>query len=234
MKIAVMQPYIFPYIGYFQMVNAVDEFVFYDDVNFIKQGWINRNRILTSNKDFLFTVPLKNASSFTPINETLINAEHFEKWKLKFLQTIEQSYKKSPYSNDVMMLLKNIFNQEYVSISELAIKSVQEVSSYLKLNTKFIIASEKYQNKSLERQERLIDICKIEKANHYINALGGQELYKKEEFLKEGIRLDFIKTLPIDYKQFNNEFVPWLSIIDVLMFNSKEEVKAMLDNYIFI
>jgi len=231
MKIAVMQPYIFPYIGYFQMVNAVDKFVFYDDVNYIKQGWINRNRILVSNKDYLFTVPLKNASSFSLISETLINEVLFEKWKLKFLQTIQQSYKKAPHFERVFDMLKIFFNSNYVSISEMAIESVKSVSQYLGLNTEFVLASKTYQNKGMERQERLIDICKTEKANHFINALGGQELYKKEDFQKEGIKLDFIKTQPITYKQFNNEFAPWLSIIDVLMFNGKEEIKKMLNMY---
>jgi|SRR5690606_3184039 len=231
MKIAVMQPYIFPYIGYFQMVNAVDKFVFYDDVNYIKQGWINRNRILGSNKDYLFTVPLKNASSFSLISETLINEVLFEKWKLKFLQTIQQSYKKAPHFERVFDMLKTFFNSNYVSISEMAIESVKLVSEYLGLDTEFVLSSETYQNKELERQERLIDICKTENANHYINALGGQELYKKEDFLKEGIQLDFIKTQQIEYKQFNNEFMPWLSIIDVLMFNSKEEIAEMLNKY---
>src|SRR5690606_15473017 len=231
MKIAVMQPYIFPYIGYFQMVNAVDKFVFYDDVNYIKQGWINRNKILVSNKDYLFTVPLEKASSFALINETLINNLQYDKWKKKFLLTLEQSYKKAPFYCDVIQEITQVIEKEYRTIDGIAIASIKSISQYLGLDTEFVLSSETYQNKGLERQERLIDICKIEKANHYINALGGQDLYKKQDFEKEGIRLDFIKTQPIEYKQFNNEFVPWLSIIDVLMFNSKEEIAEMLNKY---
>lgn len=231
MKIAVMQPYIFPYIGYFQMVNAVDKFVFYDDVNFIKKGWINRNRILVNGRDFMFTVPLLKASQNNLILESYIQKEVYNEWKNKLLHTIEFNYKKAPEFTNIFHLLETIFNSEHETISDIAIDSIKTVSNYLGIKTEFINSSEAYNNKGLERQERLIDICKQENANHYINALGGQELYKKEDFLKEGIKLDFIKTLPIDYKQFNNDFIPWLSIIDVLMFNTVFEIKEMLNKF---
>lgn len=231
MKIAVMQPYIFPYIGYFQMINAVDKFVFYDDVNFIKKGWINRNRILVNGKDYMFTVPIVKVSQNNLISESFIQKEVYVEWKNKFLQTLELNYKKAPQFLDIYTLLRTYFEGNFYTISEMAIESVRLVSEYLDLKTDYVLSSEAYNNRGMERQERLIDICKQEGSNHYINALGGQELYKKEDFLKEGIRLDFIKTLPIDYKQFNNEFVPWLSIIDVLMFNSKEEAQEMLNKY---
>ncbi len=231
MRIAVMQPYIFPYIGYFQMVKAVDKFVFYDDVNFIKQGWINRNRILINSSDFLFTVPLHKANSFCLIKDTLVNEKFYDVWKRKFLKSVNQNYKNAPYFSDVYVLVQNVLEMKCTSISQLAIKSVITTSKYLELTTEFIISSERYENKDLERQDRLLDICKIENAMQYINALGGQELYTKESFREMGIKLNFIKTLPIYYKQFNKEFVPWLSIIDVLMFNSIEEVHDMLDKY---
>lgn len=231
MKLAIMQPYVFPYIGYFQMVNAVDKFVFYDDVNFIKQGWINRNRILVSNKDFLFTVPLKSVSSFSLIKDTYINTNIYEKWQHKFLVTLEQSYKKAPYFTEIQALVNKILNSGKETINELAIDSIQVISEYLNIDTQFYTSSERYNNKGMEKEERLLDICKSEGATQYINAIGGQELYKKENFDIHGIQLNFIKPLPIEYKQFNNEFVPWLSIIDVLMFNSKEEIQIMLEQY---
>lgn len=226
-----MQPYLFPYIGYFQMVKSVDIFVFYDDVNFIKKGWINRNRILVNNQEFLFTVPLNKISQNNTIKETNINLEIFESWKEIFYKTIEYNYKKAPNFKNVDQLIKTILNINCNSISELAIETVIEVSKYLSINTKFIIASEKYNNKDFQRQNRLIDICKKENATHYINALGGQELYDKESFKKQDVELSFIKSLPIKYNQFNNEFVPWLSIIDVLMFNSKEDIIDLLNQY---
>jgi hypothetical protein len=231
MKLAVMQPYLFPYIGYFQMIKAVDTFVFYDDVNFMKQGWINRNRILVNGKDFMFTVPLEKPNSFWLIKNTLIHEKFYASWKTKFQMTIQQNYKKAPYFNPITAIMNQVLNQECVSISELALESVVAVSNYLGLNTTFYSSSERYENKDLERENRLVDICKNENITQYINALGGQELYSKESFKEKGIQLSFIKTLPIAYKQFNDEFVPWLSIIDVLMFNSVDEVNEMLDKY---
>ncbi len=231
MRIAVMQPYIFPYIGYFQMIKAVDKFVFYDDVNFIKRGWINRNKILINGKDNIFSIPLVKASQNISINQTYIKPETFKSWREKFLQTLTFNYKKAPYFKEVNTIIKQVLHTECDTISELAIESVISVSKYLALEKEFIIASKRYNNISLERQDRLIDISTKENAAQYINALGGQELYTKESFQEKGIILHFIKTSPITYKQFNDEFVPWLSIIDVLMFNSVDQVNEMLDKY---
>lgn len=230
MKVAIMQPYFLPYIGYFQMIKAVDLFVFYDDVNYIKKGWINRNRILVNDEAFLFTVPLSRISQNVLIHDTKINSEKYTNWKDDFIKTLEFNYKKAPFYNDVMILMKKILNEDYFSISDLAIQSVVEISNYLKLDTKFKISSkESYLNKQLKGEMRIIDVCKIENATNYINAIGGQELYNKENFQIEGIKLNFIKSLPFQYKQFNNDFIPWLSIIDILMFNSIEQVRDLLD-----
>ncbi len=231
MKLAIMQPYFFPYIGYFQLINAVDKFVFYDDVNFIKQGWINRNRVLMNGKDFLFIVPIENVSSFTLIKDSYIKSNIYPQWKNKFIKTLEQSYKKAPFYSQAFSIIENILNSNYKTISELAIMSVKQIAVYLNIKTEYIISSERYVNQDLEKKTRLIDICKHEKVTNYINAIGGIELYKKEDFVKEGIQLSFIKSLNIEYKQFNNVFVPWLSIIDVMMFNSAEEIIGMLDKY---
>ena len=84
MKLAIMQPYIFPYLGYFQLLNSVDHFVFYDDVNFIKGGWVNRNQLLINNQNKFFTVPLKKIISFTPINEVEIHKKLYPNWRSKF------------------------------------------------------------------------------------------------------------------------------------------------------
>ena len=226
-----MQPYFMPYIGYFQMIKSVDTFIFYDDVNFIKQGWINRNRILLNNKDFLFTIPLHNATSFSLIKDTLLNEKFYPIWKVKFLQSIAQNYKKAPHFEVVYSLISTVLNTNCQSISELAIESVKMVSGYLNLNTEFYVASERYQNIQLEREKRLIAICKNENATNYINAVGGKELYSKEVFKANGIELQFIASKPIVYKQFKDDFIPWLSIIDVLMFNSVAEVNELLNKY---
>ena len=229
MKVAIMQPYFFPYIGYFQLINAVDNFVFYDDVNFINRGWINRNRILVNEQPAYFTIPLLKASQNKSICETEIiqNKDY-----LKILRTIEMTYKKAPYFHAVFTLVNEVFNKEYKTLAEITIKSVKSCCEYLDIKTQFYVASEDFATtKGLERAERLQTICKQLHANQYINALGGQELYSKEDFTKEKIQLQFIQSKAITYKQFGNHFVPWLSIIDVLMFNSKEEVKELLNQF---
>lgn len=227
-----MQPYFFPYIGYFQLVAAVNKFVIYDDVNFIKGGWINRNNVLINKKSNLFTVPLNKASSNTLINETKINLKFYNIWKVKFLRSLEQSYKKSPYFTEVYNLIENVLEiKENNLISELAVNSIKNVSDYLQLETEISKASENYINKTKSGEERVLDICRIEKASQYINPIGGIELYSKNTFKENGIVLNFIKSKPIIYSQFDNNFSPWLSIIDVLMFNSIGEVNRMINQY---
>lgn len=229
MKIAVMQPYLFPYLGYYQLIHACDKFIFYDDVNYIKQGWINRNRILMNGKDNMFTMSLKDASSFKLINEIETNQGNE-----KLVKTIIQAYSKAPYYNDVFPLLQKIFNEanELKKISTIAQLSVVKVFEYLGISKIFEVSSQGYSHtKHLGRAERLMAICKENGADTYINSYGGQILYSKSEFYKKGIVLHFIKNnLPV-YKQFKHDFVPGLSIIDVLMFNSKKETRKMMSDY---
>lgn len=228
MKLAIMQPYFFPYIGYFQMIKAVDKFVFYDDVNYIKRGWINRNRILSNGKELLFTLPLKEASQNKLIKD--IETDITEKWRSKFSKTLNISYSKAPYYNEVFKLIESCLDYDNGNVATIAMNSVIQVSKYLNLSAKFEVSSEKYADtKGLERASRLLEICKRNLATTYINALGGSDLYDKKVFNKELVELLFIKPKEIIYKQFNNEFLPWLSIIDVMMFNSPEEVNRMLD-----
>lgn len=229
MKLAIMQPYIFPYIGYFQLIKAVDKFVLYDDVNFINRGWINRNRILVNGKDSMFTIPLKDASQNKLINEIDVNWD--DNWKSKFLKTIEQSYKKAPFYVQILPIIEKTINLERNKFSEIIEQNLRLICEYLDIKTEIIHSSTIYQNIDKKAQERILDICLQEKANHYINPIGGLELYDKEVFAKENMQMNFIKSLPVEYKQFKNEFVPWLSIIDVLMFNSKENINEFLNNY---
>lgn len=211
------------------MIKAVDSFVFYDDVNYIKGGWINRNRILINGEAQYFTVPLIKASPNRQINDILIKNEiEFS----KLLKTLENAYKKAPYFETVFGLMTNIWTKQNVTIADLAIESCKVISNYLKLDTKFYISSKDFADtKGLERSERLKIICRQLETNQYINAIGGMDLYSKEDFMHANIQLSFIKSLPIEYKQFHNDFVPWLSIVDVMMFNSVEEINMMLDQY---
>ncbi|MDM1346169.1 WbqC family protein [Myroides marinus] len=231
MKIAIMQPYFLPYIGYFQLIKAVDKFVFYDDVNYIKQGWINRNNILLQGKASLFTIPLEKASSFTKINNVKLHPILFDNWKVKFLRSIEQNYRKAPYFSDVYQLICSILEVNSDRIGVLAKDSVITVSKYLQLETEFVYSSDFYMNNELSGKFRVISICAKENALVYINPIGGQELYNKEDFLSQGLDLYFIQSKKQIYQQFKEEFVPWLSIIDILMFNSVEEIQLMLDEY---
>lgn len=229
MKIAIMQPYIFPYIGYFQLINAVDKFIIYDDVNFINKGWINRNRILVNGKDSLFTIPLKEASQNKLINSIEVNWD--SAWKSKFLKTIEQSYKKAPYYQQVLPLIEGLLNTEKSIFSEIIFENLTQVCQYLEIKTEIVPSSSIYHNTHLKAQERIIDICVQEKTDTYINPIGGLELYDKAAFQAIGKELFFIKSKAIRYTQFKNEFVPWLSIIDILMFNSPEHISTLLNDY---
>lgn len=231
MKLAIMQPYFMPYIGYFQLINLVDKFVFYDDVTFIKQGWINRNQILINDQAKLFSVPLSNASSHTLIKDVLISDIRYEKWKKSFLSTIMFNYKKAKNYEIVEALIERILLTPPKTISELAIKSVIEISDYLDLDTEFDVSSKNYGNTHLSGQDRVLDICLKENANTYINPIGGIELYSKNIFSERKIELMFISAHKTIYKQFSSEFAPFLSIIDVLMFNDKKQVLEMLNNF---
>ena len=230
MKLAIMQPYLFPYIGYFQLINAVDKFVFYDDVQFIKGGWINRNYILEkAGRRLLVTLHLEGASANKKINNIRVRDN-----SRGLIKTIKINYSKAPFFNQVFPLIENVFKYATKKplISEIASYSVSEVSEYLGLKTEFANSSICYpETLNLGRVKRLTMICKKENAEIYTNPLGGKSLYTKEEFLKSGVTLFFIKTNNVRYKQFGDIFIPNLSIIDVIMFNSPEKVLCLLKNY---
>ncbi|MEA3499581.1 MAG: WbqC family protein [Candidatus Marinimicrobia bacterium] len=230
MKIAIMQPYFFPYLGYFQLINAVDKFVVSDDVNYIKKGWINRNYILINNRAKMFTVPLRKVSSNKLIKDLKLATS--EKWKKKFLKTIQFSYERAPYFEKTFSIINEVINTPANLIIKWHLKSIYLIKQYLDIETEIIESEAKYKNRGMNSQEIIIDICKKERSSDYINAIGGMKLYDKEDFKKHNINLYFIKTdKNLKYKQFNNKFVPNLSIIDVMMFNSPREIKGMLNEY---
>jgi hypothetical protein len=233
MKIAIMQPYLFPYIGYFQLIAAVDKFVIYDDVAFIKQGWINRNYILVNGQKHLFSIPMENLTSFKKINETKISAGLYDSWLAKFCRTISMSYKKAPHYSSVYPIVMDVLEKgrNAGDIAGLCRSGIRTIVEYLGLTTQFVDSSSLYGNGDLQSFNRVIDICKKEFATTYINAIGGQELYSEETFSKEGIDLRFLKPGDILYTQLEHAFIPHLSIIDVMMFNSKEEIGGYLKNF---
>lgn len=229
MKVAVMQPYFFPYLGYFQMFGAVDKFVLLDDVNFIMRGYINRNSILVNGAAHKFSIPLEKASQNKLINETKLNFP--EKEKQSFLKMIECAYKKAPYYGRFYPVLADIINYPQNDLTLFLKYAFEKIKQYLALDTEILISSEIEKDNSLRAQDRIIAINKALGATTYINAIGGQELYNAADFKKENIELKFIQMDKIEYKQFKNNFVANLSMIDVLMFNSPQETKVLLNQY---
>lgn len=229
MKLAVMQPYLFPYIGYLQLLATADKFVVFDDVNFIKKGWINKNNILINGQKSTFTVPLQNVSQNRLIKDIEIVAD--EKWREKFLQSIKFSYKKAEFFEETYNLIEGILNCGETFISKMIVQSLRLFKEKLQLDVEIIESSEIYGNQELLAQFRIIDICKRENAKHYINAIGGTELYDRELFEKNDVKLSFLQTTPFSYRQFGSEFVPHLSIIDVLMFNGFAGTKNLMSHY---
>lgn len=231
MRVAIKQPYFMPYIGYFQLMKYADVYVVYDDVNYYKGGYINRNKILINESTHYLTIPVKDVSHTKLINEVEIFREN--KLYKNFLKTISMSYKKAPYFDSVFPMLQRIINSDSVYISELIYSSFIEIAKYLELTTKIILSSNRFStSRGIGREERLIHICSELGADEYISESTGLKIYSKVNFKKKGI--DFIVFQPVlpTYQQFDNEFVSPLSIIDVLMFNSVSEVNNMLDMYI--
>lgn len=232
MKVAIMQPYLFPYIGYYQLVNAVDTFVFFDDVNYINKGWINRNQLLGNNEPFKFATPLSKASQNRRINEIAIF--DYKKWRSDFLNTVTNLYKKAPYFDFVSTWLNVFFNKEYLLISDLASESVQAIAALLESPTCFKNSSSlNYKSNNEQKgEDKILAICKILEANEYINPINGMDLYNPVFFNSLNIQLNFINMQELIYPQFDKDFfVPNLSIIDVLMFNNIKETKELLNTY---
>lgn len=223
-----MQPYFFPYLGYWQLLNAVDKYVLYDNIQYTKKGWFNRNRFLQNGKDVLFTIPLKKDSDYLNVINREIS-ENFDKKKL--LSQFQNAYSKAPYLKDTMQIIESIINYNEDNLFYYLYNSILIVKNYLNISTPIIISSSIDCNHQLKGQNKVLEICKSMKTNIYINAIGGQDLYEKDVFKQEGIELKFLKMNEIKYKQFSNEFIPNLSIIDVMMFNSPEKIKEMLDDY---
>jgi hypothetical protein len=233
MKLAIMQPYFFPYIGYFQLINSVDEFVIYDNIQYTKKGWINRNRILVNGKDQLFTLPIKKDSDYLDIVERTIS-ETWVKERIKLLNVIQSSYVKAPYFKEVNELIKDCLLDNETNLFKFLLNILNKINNYLNISTPIKISSDIKINHSLKSQNKVLSICREQKASTYINAIGGIELYDKEIFSQQNITLNFIKSENIEYKQFNNKFIPWLSIIDIMMFNSIEDIKKYLNSYTLI
>ncbi len=229
MKIAIMQPYFFPYLGYWQLINAVDKFVLLDDVNYIMRGYINRNSILVNGEPHKFSISIDKPSQNKLINETNLRFPKSERDKL--LKTIEMSYKKAPYFSDAYPIVFESIMCSDDSLVSFIKHSIGLVLKYIGLNTELLLSSCVQKDNSKKSQDRIIEINRVLDSDVYINPIGGQLLYNRNDFLKYGIELYFIEMQQVEYQQFKNAFVPNLSIIDVMMFNNKNEIIAMLNKY---
>lgn len=229
MKVGIMQPYFVPYIGYWQLMNAVDKYVIYDDVNFIKQGWINRNRILADGQPRYFNIPMQGASSNKRINQVGVNND--TRLIEKNLRIIEDTYKKAPYYKEVYPMVQRILHCGGRNLAEYNEMSFSIICSYLGIKTELIVSSTLEKDCGLKGQDKVLAICGLLGATEYYNAIGGGCLYSDSAFREKGIELKFLRTDEITYRQFGGQFQKNLSIIDVMMFNSAEEIRRMLGKY---
>lgn len=226
MKFAVMQPYIFPYLGYYQLVNSVDKFVFYDDVTFIKGGYINRNNILSNGAAQRFTIPVPGMSS-----NKLINNLSFDGNVTKLLKTIQQSYSKSPSFKEVYPIIESVLNSENRFVDHVCANSIIEIFKYLEIDKDYYFSSDLKYDKKSSAADKLIAMAAVLDSYDYINSPGGKSLYDKDYFLRRNVKLSFIEVEDYSYYQGGDKFIPHLSMIDVLMWNGKEAVKELLGKY---
>lgn len=226
MKVAVMQPYLFPYLGYYQLAHCADVFVLYDDVTFIKGGYINRNRVLVNGQPQRVTIPVPGASSNKKINELCFSGDI-----RKALTTIKQAYAKAPYFQDVFPMVEGVLTHPDRDIPSICRLGIEKVFGYLGLDTRLMLSSNLEYDRALPAADRLVEICQMLGANDYVNSIGGQALYSKAHFEGRGCNLSFISMDEVSYSQGQDEFVPNLSIIDALMWCDRATVIQLLDKY---
>jgi hypothetical protein len=229
MKLAIMQPYFLPYIGYFQLICSVDTFIIYDNIKYTKKGWINRNRMLLNGKDAMFSLPLKKGADSLDVVQRELAAE-FDRSKL--LNQFKGAYSHAPQFELTYPVLERIVQHENANLFHYIQHSIIQLCEHLGINTEIRISSEILIDHELKGQAKVLALCKAIGAHTYINTIGGVELYAKDDFHIQGIELQFIMARPFEYAQFGDAFVPWLSIIDVLMFNPLSAVRTyIIENY---
>ena len=234
MRIAIMQPYFFPYAGYFSLIKHTDKFILLDDVQYIRHGWIERNRILNHNQGWIYIkVPLvKEDGRITIIKKLKINND--QEWKQKIISQLITYKKKAPYYKQVTGLINEVFNKDFDEIVSLNKFSLESVCVYLGLEHDIEVFSK--MNLSIEKPEApdewALNICKaIGDVKEYWNPTGGQSFFDKNKYENAGIVLKFHKINLLPYDQFKAGFEPGLSIIDLMMFNPPQVINQMLDNY---
>ena len=222
-----MQPYFFPYIGYFHLMHAVDVFVVYDNIQYTKKGWINRNRYLRDGKDSLFSIPLRKASDYCNVDQRELS-EQFDRRKL--LHQVQAAYRKAPFFGEAMELFHASIRYRETNLFRFIKHSLLRLRDHASIETEIVDSSNVRIDHSLRGQQKVLAICEALGATTYVNAIGGTDLYERHAFAARGMQLQFIKSSRQPYQQFDHEFVEWLSILDVLMFNSRETVRNFIQN----
>jgi hypothetical protein len=228
-KIAVMQPYFFPYLGYWQLAKAVDRFVIFDDVQYIVRGWINRNRILVNGAPRHITVPIAAASRQTQIRDVRLSADR--PWREKLSTTIRQSYARAPFFDEVFPTVDSLLRCQAERLCDYLRFQIESLSSLVGITAGFELASSHPGAPGLRGQARILELCRKFNARTYVNPAGGRTLYDAREFAHAGVELRFISPAQQSYGQRVTPFVPDLSIIDPLMELGISEVRRRLDQF---
>jgi hypothetical protein len=221
-KLAIMQPYFLPYIGYYQLMSAVDLFIVYDNIKYTKKGWINRNRMLQDGADAMFSIPLKSDSDALDIRDRQIAAD-FRRDKL--LNQLRASYAKAPCFEQTFPLIEAIVRHEDANLFGFLLHAIEKSARHLGIATPIRVSSTVPIDHGLKGQDKVIALCAAVGADTYINPPGGVDLYSPDAFRAKGIDLKFMRPRPVEYAQFGQPFVPWLSIVDVLMFNPVDRIR---------
>ncbi len=229
MWLSIMQPYLFPYIGYFQLMSACDTFVIFDDVQYIRRGWVNRNRILVNGEPHWITMPVESADYYLPINQRKYLLD--DRLALRLRRRIAGAYATAPQFDSVMPIIDEILSYEDDNVARFNTNLLKCIASYIGIQTPIRISSSIDKDNSLSGQGLVIDLCRRLGASGYINPIGGTELYQSSRFSVYGMELRFLNSMADEYAQYENTHVKALSIIDVLMFNDQEAIKSMLSQY---
>ena len=221
------QPYFIPYIGYWQLINSVDLFAIADNYKFIKQGWIHRNRIMEMDTVRYFNIEVDHISQNRNICDHKIKPIDKE---LK-LKQLGQYYHNAPYLNQGLNLMDKMFSFKGDNLADFLYHSIQLLCNYLQIGTKIVRTSDYPQDPELRFADRVYDYCRQMGADTYYNLIGGMNLYSFEEFREHGFKLAFLESIPMPYRQSGKEFVFGLSILDIIMRNSVEEIQELLNSY---
>lgn len=228
--IAVMQPYLFPYLGYFQLIAAADVFVLGDDLQYVRSGWVNRNRILQGNEARLISFPLKKDRFVLQINQRQL-CDGFTEEAERLVRLITESYEKAPYFAQVMPLIERLIRFPHQNIALYAENALRELCAYLHIVTPIMRSSDLILGTPADKQERIIRIAHTFQATTFITPEGGSVVYDRDHLARNRLLVRFFRMDPVAYQQFGEPFVANLSIIDVLMFNCVEQVQQMLSQY---